>query len=145
MNSNILRAVDRCMRATTVQARINREMLDSLVTSDQQGEYIENDVKKIIKCRATLNAPQTAESPSAKAIARANEIIQICTNTIKSRLIQLSATDDEIASSINKLNNADYESFTLDVLKLMARKNPEMHKKKYERALAMVASKQKQH
>ncbi len=131
-------AVSRCRRAIRTEKSLNREILDSLNTSDELGRFIGHDVEVIMKNREAIEQQQKSKTPNEKIVARAQENIATCTNTIKARLVNLSAKPDEIDAIIDSLNKCDYQTVTLEVLKMMARKNPGMHKKKYERALLAV-------
>lgn len=139
--------VKRCIKETGIDRAMNREYLDSLVTSDEHGRYISHSVATIINNRATIMEQKSLPEPDAKKIAKAQEHVETCIDLIKIRLARLGATADEITAIVAGLNSADYQCVTLQVLKLMARKNPGMNQRKYNQALKIIASKnnQKQH
>lgn len=135
-------ALTRCLRETATERKLNKEYLNALITSDEQGEYISHNVRTIINNR-NIVVKNGVDSGSVST-TRAKENIKTCINIIKSRVERLGATPAETENIINLLNEEDYESVTLRVLELMARKNPGMHKRKYEQALRMVASERNQ-
>ena len=81
------------------------------------------------------------ESPNRneKLIAKANENIQSCTNTIKLRLTRLGASNDVIKSVIDDIDNDNIKQALLKVLELMARKNPQVNGRIYKQALTASA------
>ena len=138
-------AVKRCGFETKIERARERETLDNLITSSEQGALISTNVSTIIKNRAVLEEQATSKTPNEKIISRANENIQTCIGVIKTRMERLCATPDEITAVIDGVNKSDYQSVTLVVLKAMARKNPGLHQKVYDQALKMVTEKSKQH
>ena len=138
-------AVKRCGFETKIERARERETLDNLITSSEQGALISTNVSTIIKNRAVLEEQATSKTPNEKLIKRSNENIQTCIGVIKTRMERLCATPDEITDVIDGINNSDYQSVTLVVLKAMARKNPGLHQKVYDQALKMVTEKSKQH
>ena len=139
-----LAAIRKCRSAARDYNRTAGEMLDNLITSDEHGMFIGRNVSAIISNREAIAEQTNSKNPNDRVIARSTENINTCIHVIKSRLERLGATSEDIANVVNSLNNADYQSVTLAVLKLMARKNPGMHQRKYEQALKMAADKQKQ-
>ena len=137
-------AVRRCYRESSAEFALDRESLDALTTSSELGAFIGQNVNNIINNRKVIAEQQQSANPDTKKISRANEGVQTCINVIKSRLARLGAVQSEISAVVDSLNNADYQSVTLMVLKVMARKNPGMHKKTYEKALQMIADKNNQ-
>ena len=140
-------AVRRCNRETMAEFARDRESLDNFITSGELGMFIGNNVSNIINNRKIIAEQEKSGNPDLKKINRANEGVQTCINVIKSRLERLGAKQDEMSAVVDDLNKADYQSVTLTVLKVMARKNPGMHQKTYEKALQVIANKnnQKQH
>lgn len=127
------------------EIRDNVLTLSSLVSSDEQGELIEHNIKLIMKNQKVIADQQRSPKTNDKLVAKANENIQMCIETIKIRLGRLGASKDVITEAANDINNGNIPKFTLKVLELMATKNPGLHQRKYNQALQMVAAQQRQH
>lgn len=133
-----------CRRESRYKSALDKECLEALITSDEHGMYIGHSVETIINNRRMISEQCRSANPDTKKVARANENIMICMNSIKTRLTRLGANQGEIDQVIDKVNESDFQAVTLLVLELMVRKNPGMNKRKYNQALQIIAANQKQ-
>ena len=141
---NTLRTLGRCKREMYVERLLDRESLNALNSSDEDGKYIGHSVETIIANLNAIKEQQNSKEPDTKKINRAKENIELCKTTIKTRLSHLGATPDDVKTVFNCLDKCDYQQVTLKVLEVMKRKNPGLHTRKYEEALALIEAKKQQ-
>lgn len=125
------------------EIRTNGELLLGIPTSDEHGQLIAHNIEVIEKNKKTIKNQLSSAKPNEKLIARAKDNIATCKETITTRLTLMGATLEEISVVTSGIDANDIQSVTVEVLKVMARKNPGLHERKYKQALAMV-EKQKQ-
>ena len=128
-----------CREQETRDYRDGTEILSGLASSTELGLLIEHNIKTIIKNKKAIAEQLESPNRNEKLIAKANENIQSCTNTIKLRLTRLDASNDVIKSVIDDIDNDNIEQALLKVLELMARKNPQVNGRIYKQALAASA------
>lgn len=142
--ANILKfTVARSANVSHREVSDNIETLTGIASSDERGALIGNAVLLIIKNRAVIAEQQTAKTPNAKIIAKAQENIKDCIETVKTHLVRMDASDAVVATVVDYINQGDMTNATLAVLKQMAHKNPGLHERKYKQALAKVAERQR--
>ena len=126
--------------------RMLDETLFGAISSDEHGAYIKQNIEIIAKNKKALVEIDSEKHSDAKRVAKYHENIAICKSSVREHLRKLGATPDVSDMIINCINSGDYQSVTLNVLKLMAVKNPGLNQKKYEQALKIFAAKkQNQH
>ena len=135
---NVLVAVGRCRHECRMERIVDRECLESLISSSDDGMYIGHSVSTIIDNLNAIKEQQDSGKPDTKKVSRAKENIEMCKTTIKTRMTHLRATPDEVKAVYDYLDKRDYQQLTLKVLEVMKRKNPGLHTRKYNEALAMI-------
>lgn len=137
--------MEKCYHVTAQKKAADAEILKAMLSSDDHGIYIHKNIETIIRNKLAMNEECAAKKPDKARIARYNSNIDVCISSVKSHLMKLGGTQQNIDEIVKYIKEEDYKQTTLSVLKLMARKNPGLNQRKYDMALQMVANSQKQH
>lgn len=118
------------------------ETLSGMLSSDEIGQLIEHGINNITKNQEACAKESARPAPDAKRIARYNQNIEDCIESIGNHLRKLNASEEVVAEVCEYIRKGDYAQVTLKVLELMVKKNPVVHGRKYKQALQMVAAAQ---
>ena len=128
--------VAKCRRATLNEIAKNKECLNGLNSTGDHGQMITHNIENIIENKQAIAEQRKAAHPDMQKIAHFEKNVQLCLDSIGTRLKRLGAKPDEVAKITDDIKNNTLQLVTLAVLKLMAAKNPGMYQRKYDAALA---------
>ena len=143
MSDFVKSVMTKCDHMSYGQTKENIESLQGFTSSDEHGAMIANSVRLILKNKEVIAEQQKLKKPDARLVARANENIKNCIETIKIRMKRLGASDTLVERVISYVEKGDTQNVTLLVLEQMAHRNPGLNQHKYKQALAIVAGRQK--
>ena len=135
--------IKKCLEESAQQKIVDTETLTALLSSDEIGVHIEKNVQMIVRNKQAIAETKASKTPNAKLAEKFNANINICIDSIKTYLAKLGATPAEINKVVEDVNACNYQLVTLEVLRLMARKNPGINQRKYDQALKIIAIKNK--